>query len=215
MDWSVTRVRNGDPARQQIQSACIDCNTLWMSGIQGRTSSIALPFVRGEFPYLREARRTQLATWATMVTMNLEYWDRETVQVPQVQRTALMRDLAPPPNWYVGITRYAGTRLDGAFYHRAMRVILDELDGPEAISDAHDAQATVFALGKTLFHTFSVSSAEGFSAAIEDPLTYGSAFGLRTIWPIDGGNIQAALHPYTDPDVANLLQGFGGDPVSI
>jgi hypothetical protein len=201
------RVRDNDPLRQKISSACVDCNTQWMSRIQDRTSAFAIPLVRGEFPYLEDVQRTTLATWAIMVTMNLEYFDPETVRIPQSQRTILMQTEAPPPHWYVAIARYQGTVFNGTFHHRAMG--FRSIHAPNTVADEDNAQSTVFGLGKTLFHTVSAGSAHTLESLIGDSSDYGDMLGMRGLWPQHRGSLDAAIRPFDEWRAGEIIDALG------
>jgi hypothetical protein len=208
--WRQTRIRDGHPLHQQIRTACATCNNGWMSRLQDRTSAIALPFVKGAFPFLPPPHRETLAAWAIMASMNIEYWNPETISVPQGHRAALMKTEKPIGGWYVGLGRYDGSLLDGVFYHRQMR-----LDAPHTAAHMSHAQSTVFALGKALFHTLSTSSEESFSLVVPSANAYGAAAGLRTIWPIDGPNLLAATSPIGDLGAAAIIEIFGDEPATF
>jgi len=148
-----------------------------------------------------------LATWAIMVTMNLEFWDPETVAVPRFQREHLRNTQSPPPNWYVGIRRYDG---DCTFYHRAFGTPVG-LQPTEAVPETHKAQTTVFTLGKTLFHTFSAGSDWLFDQFINGaPADYGDRLGLRSIWPEARPSLAASLSPISADGALSIIDHFGG-----
>lgn len=208
------RTRDGDPLRHQIKSACRDCNSGWMSLLQQRAAPVAIPFVQGAFPHLADGTRTTLAAWAVMVTMNLEYYDPPTVSVPQWQRSFLRESAYPPPNWYVGIARYCGEEFRSSFYHRAL-ILYDGSQPPAALPDDDKAQSCIFALGQTLFHTFSVGGSARFAEIIGGDFGgYGDANGLRTIWPVPHGNLDA-FNPGHNDFTARAVIDFFGQPLVI
>lgn len=202
--WSLARRRTNDPVRQQIKSACADCNNGWMSVLQKAAAPIAIPFVKGEYPYLMPAQRRILAAWATMVTMNIEYWDPQTAGVSAEQRAALRDTSAPLPNWYVGMGTYAGGTLDGVPYHRGL-----VSKRPEAVPGKSDGQTTVFALGKAFFHTISVSFDTLGGLMNVDPQVYGRTLRLDTLWP---GILPLPMAPplITDRHAEAIIGAIGG-----
>jgi len=175
--WRPILNRNGAPHTIQIKIACgLPCNNGWMSDFQENAKPHLLQLMEARWPVTSRDVILDIARWATMVTMSLEFAHSSTIAVTSTERLYLKEHLRPPDNWQI----YVGLRDNhlhtGAFWHRAM--LFNNGETSEAVADRPNAQLTTFHIGRSFFHVLS-----GPLEFLPNPSSYASYLGIRQIWP--------------------------------
>ena len=167
--------KNWKPHLIHLKIVCTSCNNTWMSEIQESAKSYLLELLIGRWPEFDTNAMSIIASWATMVTMSLEFADINTLTATQAERTEFKVTKRPGSNWqvYVGL---CDTRADaGSFWHRAGGIYKEPPKGAAKLN----AQTTTFYFGKSFFHV--VSAPESF---VPSPPEYALSLGIRQFWPI-------------------------------
>lgn len=207
---------------QTLRCVCGRCNNEWMSRLQTRVKPALVKLMTGDWTLLSAAELASIGAWAAMTTMVIEQAHLPSAIIPQSQRTHLMETGTMPEGWLVGVAKYAGVRLQGTFFHRALALLPKE--GTSAITEKDHSQTSLFGLGRALFHTFSTSSEARLRFLIPDMQAYGDAYGLRILLPeyhagsatfegplLDGGELQAIVdHFGSVANISGPLEGVLG-----
>jgi hypothetical protein len=146
------RIRAGDHLDSQVRIVCADCNNQWMSRIQEASKPALISLFKGEPCTLDQTTQRLVATWCAMATMTGEYLskDQKRITIPQSDRTWLMEQRAPPPDWCIWIGRYERQNNPTQWVKASFPVLnTDQL--PETISDddrSPTLQTTAFTVGQ-------------------------------------------------------------------
>jgi hypothetical protein len=96
--WPVERV-----AVIERRLVCEECNSGWMSELEGKAKSLATPMILGYSATLTADQQLTIATWAAMKTIVHEFvWGTDQPPVsPQTDRDIVMRERRPPVNMQI------------------------------------------------------------------------------------------------------------------
>lgn len=184
--------------------ACTRCNTGWMKDVHNRAASYLLKLAKLEWWDISDEERIAIAAYATLVTMSYEYCDLGSMVTNQWERTYLMENKEPPPDWIVNIGAYGLGRWTDQMNHKGLFIgnIKDictyKQDCTSVIRPNKNIHNTVFTFGHILFHT--ASNKSNFSIDLNK---YSSDLHLQTLYPLGNGVLTKpkALHSDTDVDL--------------
>lgn len=205
--------RPGAPHSQQLRVVCKPCNTLWMAKLQEQAKPYLLPHIAGQWPDIDEGGQAAIAAWATMLVMVLEFAHPPTIGTTRKQREDFRKCKIPPPDFFVWVGRYRGTRWVGAFNHFGLFGRLVAL--PETVpisgelSPLFRAQSTALTLGSLYIFCFS----HQFDSCPINPVAFAEQNGLRCIWPSLGMAISAPSRNLDDIDADLLSRAFLSPPL--
>jgi hypothetical protein len=115
------RDRQGSTAKKTVRVVCRPCNHGWMKGLEEGARPLLEPLLLGVPVALLPAGRELAAQWITMKLIVGEHAQRDIAVIPQVDRTAFMRDRRMPDSvriwigqidsekWRLGWQRHAAT----------------------------------------------------------------------------------------------------------
>jgi hypothetical protein len=167
--------RNGAPTSHQLRVVCPECNSGWMGTFQENGGKKYLPpLLNGEWPFFTRDAMHMLSSWATMVTMVLEFADSNTITISDSERQRFKENLYPPETFQVYLGLYVGEKTPGSFYHRSVS-ILDN----DHLSIRCKMQATTIHLALCFFHVVS-----GPADYLPIPPMYSRTIGMAQLWPI-------------------------------
>jgi hypothetical protein len=168
--------RPGSPHSHQLHLVCNNCNNIWMGSLQENAKPHVLALAKSDWSGLTLQSMTDLAAWATMVTICIEFADLNTQSVSKSERKIFRGIRRPGPNWIVCFGRCGDFEDPGAFWHRAGS--LYDPSGPlDAVPDKPNTQATTVYVGQCFFHTLS-----GPADVLPDPGGYAVDLGIRQFW---------------------------------
>ena len=169
--------RPGKPYSHQLRIVCESCNNTWMSAIQEEAKDRLIPLINGNWPKLNEIALKAISSYATMVTMVIEFADLNTLTTSLESRKLFKNSREPNTNWQilVGLCNNIDEQT-GAFWHRGGKLLFSE-EGQ--VTDKPNAQTTTFILGKCFIYTIS-----GPIQFLMPPLEYASHLGIRLFWPL-------------------------------
>jgi len=117
------RNHNGSTNTVKLHVVCKrDCNNGWMSRLDERAKPILSPLIMGQPAVLSVESQTVVAAWAAMKMMVSEFSRRIDVSTAQDERTFLMKELRPPPNWKIWIAHTQSEKWRSAYYRNSSMV---------------------------------------------------------------------------------------------
>ena len=143
--------RPGDPLSLTARTACSDCNSGWMSRIVNNAKGPIKRLALLDWSPLSDVDRTHLASWAALVTMNIEQGDPVTAAVPQIDRDHIMKYETAPQFWRFWIGKYRD--LMPTKLHEGMELV----ESDQASTAKCNTQTTIFNVGLLLIQTASTS----------------------------------------------------------
>jgi hypothetical protein len=192
-----TTKHNGHAGSRKPRNTCADCNGGWMSRIEQSNVSAMSALITGRATLLTPIDQWLLACLLCLITIRLEFTDRETQAVPVEERNMLRTSGAPPfDSWRIWIAKYAGENPEDHWSrHAGMHVVSspDEVFGPHKCN----AQVSTMVIGKLCAHLVS-------SSAMPVPGGY-HGVELTRIWPAGHFHINSSLLPTLDEDEIVLL----------
>lgn len=188
----------GDPSHQKLEAVCTKCNNGWMSQIQNRASVPLKQMLVGAWPDFSPEEQCDLASWASMFTMTVEFLDPPTVCASSEERFHLAENQEPPPDWQVFLCKV----IDGHapnFIHRAFVYLLDE----------HRSEALLVNLiqfGEVAFVVLKLPRALApFDGHLREDMNRAGAFKL---WPVISNNANFLPRRLTDEEFESLDNGL-------
>lgn len=169
--------RPGDLLAQTLRIACKGCNETWMSQVVNEARPTVAALVSGRWPQLTRTSAAQLATWAVLTTIVLEFADDTTRTTTPIERRFIRSHKAPPPNWRVWIAPHDHSQLGDASvwsWHRSCKVASAGEDYPAR----PNAQVTIAGLGGLALLVASTSFDGRLIRGI--PAKHGP---FRAVWP--------------------------------
>lgn len=175
LDWAKGALtRQGNLRSLQIKGPCKACNNNWMRNTNERAKDVILRFIHKGVDELTAKESQCFATWTVMFSMTFECADINTMVTQQDERTFLMKNRRPPPNWSVLIGQFRGFKWREQMNHRALKT------GKErGIPDRGNAQCNVFTLGNCAVVTLGGAIAKGNQLK-----RFAERHHLRIIWPL-------------------------------
>ena len=85
-------------ASETTNHVCHDCNTGWMSRMEGRTKPLLMPMILGEERSLTQAEQYEIGRWAVKTAMVLEKTIQHSLPFPFEQTHLMNGDLGIPPS---------------------------------------------------------------------------------------------------------------------
>ncbi|GJE18556.1 hypothetical protein [Methylobacterium marchantiae] len=160
------------------------CNSGWMRALEERASSVFEPLVRGQSLYLSADQQHLLAAWASQIAMVAEYTDPEYAAISQADRTHLMINGEPPPNWRIWLGHFLGKdKNDSSYNHHGL--IQPYLDWTiKNDKNLATVQTSTITLSRLVFHCFSERRRGSFRYNVEEKCR-----GIIPIWPIKTENL--------------------------
>lgn len=175
--------RPGSNLSRKIRLVCSSCNNVWMSKIQNEARPYLIELISGSWDSLDTEVAVKISTWATMVTINLEFLDLRTAGITNEQRNSFYENKMPFENTQVFIGRYQGTEDDGAFYHSCLGTA----------DRSALAQVSSINLGKLNIVVFTATH----SSFLPPIAGLGMVMNLNRIWPL----------PVNPTSPTNFIQG--------
>ena len=129
--WTVNAKIKGDPTRQKIEVVCRECNSGWMSQIQNEAARLLKPYTQTKFMSVSDQEQQNLATWATVFTMVIEYYDPPTIVATFGERSSVQSTRKPPSDWRIYICRLKDNDY-ADWWHTGAHLIFDDT-GPDRI----------------------------------------------------------------------------------
>ena len=172
---SVGRGKLNRPGKPYYSSAknclCKSCNNTWMSAIQEEAKDRLIPLINGNWPKLNEIALKAISSYATMVTMVIEFADLNTLTTSLESRKLFKNSREPNTNRQI-----LGQANQELFGTEEGKLLFSE-EGQ--VTDKPNAQTTTFILGKCFIYTIS-----GPIQFLMPPLEYASHLGIRLFWPL-------------------------------
>jgi hypothetical protein len=127
--WSVERV-----AVIEQRLVCKECNSGWMSELEGKAKSLLKPMILGHSATLTTDQQLTIATWAAMKTMVHDFvWGADQPPVsPQADRDIVMRERRPPVNMQIRLAAVGSKGRPVAVFHRVHQRKLPPGQAPTA-----------------------------------------------------------------------------------
>lgn len=156
------RVRQGHATSRKPRNTCGECNSGWMSKIEGAAKPIGLPLMQGSSLILRPVDQMLLAALFCLITIRNEFNRLQSVAIPGVDRDCLRTTLLPPwHGWKIWIAKYGGPNVkENWSYHQPMHLA----SGPPSQTgpDKTNTQTTTLVIGQVCAHVFSSTYIPGF-----------------------------------------------------
>jgi len=146
--------RRRDLLQQKLRILCAKCNNNWGSALQNRSKPILLPIIRGEGSSINNSvDATCVATWATMMTIVMEFTNPRLVCTTATQRSRFRSEIKPIKGWQV----WMATMKEPApcEFHVSAVGIYPTISAPAPSFAVTNAQSTTFSIGRLLVHCFS------------------------------------------------------------
>jgi len=147
-----------------------------MKDIVDSTIPILLPMSHGYWGTLSDMDQIRLSAWITLFCMSYEFAHKETVCVPQSERTIFSKRSIPSDRWFIAI----GYGEPGPVYERTLHRSFSLGDDIDYEGHRH-FQVTTFYFGKLL----AVAYYSEFDITF-DFKRFSALNGLTILWPLDG-----------------------------
>jgi len=184
-------IRQGHVGSRKPRNTCAKCNAGWMSRIEQSNIPVVSRLITGKPTILRPMDQWLLASLVCLITIRLEFIDREMQGVPVKDRHTLATTCSPPldGSWRIWIANYSGEYPnDNWSRHFGLQVV----SSPEQMLRPHkcNTQITTMVIGRLCMHLVS-------SSAMPIPLGY-SGIKLTNIWPPHKFDIDSRFLPTLD-----------------
>ena len=98
-EWStggVSTRQKGGPFSKKLKIPCLQCNGVWMSGMEDSAKPLLVEMFKGNRVELNDVAQRDLARWAFKTVVVFSYVDRQGERVPAVHRRAFHQTDEPP-----------------------------------------------------------------------------------------------------------------------
>jgi hypothetical protein len=198
----IQRSKQGHATTRKPRNTCHDCNTEWMSKIEGASKLVALQLIRGQSMVLSIFEQMTLASLLCLIVMRYEFLAvPRMVAVPDNDRDWLRAHHYPPwRHWKIWVARYDGPADQLWAYHLPMHI-----DSRTAETGPHkvNTQSTTLVIGQICAHAFSSTE-----------IDFGGFRGIQParIWPPCGQMIDwAAVPAYGDEILLSWAEALNRD----
>ncbi len=200
-----SRIRQGRAGSRKPRNTCLNCNGGWMSRLEQANIAALSKLIKGEPILLDTISQRLLASLLCLITIRVEFTDRQMQAVPADDRKILMTFGHPPlDTWRIWIANYSGAAPEDHWSrHFGMQVV----SSPDQAFRPHkcNAQVTTMVFGKLCAHVVS-------STVMPVPSGY-HGIRLSALWPPHQLEIDSRyLGQLSDDDVIHLHEAL---PASI
>jgi hypothetical protein len=196
------------PFTDKIKRFCEPCNSVWMSGMEGRVKPFLTPMMTGGFPKsLTPAMQLALANWAVKSALVLNYQRPQMRPVPDSEYPAFRSSVQPLPRQLVWIG-HRDPRTDNL----VVRSVIGKTPDPRDYSESNEGWGYLctFSVGFVVLQVFGHNM----------PLTLNLEFAddhprvMKQIWPVQG-NVKwpSASIDTLASDFRIIHQMFTGSPL--
>lgn len=142
------RKRAGDFASRQVKVVCSDCNSGWMSRLEGEVRDYLSSLVTGELVSLTPEHQSFVAKWVAMKTMLAEYTSPADLVIPRSELHRFYAERTLTSSWRIAI----GPReaQDPWYFHRSWSVGRNREDADAA---GQNLQRTFLGVGKLIIES--------------------------------------------------------------
>lgn len=193
--------RQGNAGSRKPRNTCVKCNGGWMSRIEQCNIEKLSDLIMSRRTVLTPLDQWLLSSLLCLITIRLEFTDRQMQGVPVHERTALMETGHPPfDTWRIWLARYGGESPgDHWSRHFGMQVVAspDQMFRPPKCN----TQVTTMVIGGLCIHLIS-------SSVMPIPRGY-EGVALARIWPPIPRDIDSGFFEILDDEeVVHLHESF-------
>ena len=172
------KLDRGGAHTRKLKIVCEECNNTWMSRIQNESKDAILKIHRGQWDSITAGDRHNLATWATMFAMVVDFIQPDIVAIPQSERTKFYKLTKPSDKGIVWIAPYSARDLAPEYDQIAIGV-LDRSQRPPVLSEPI-AQIVTVVMGGIIIH---VCHTTAFPLWVRLNRDYSPHLNMLQIWP--------------------------------
>ena len=196
--------KQGHAASLKVACACKGCNGGWMSGLETRNRPLLTTLIQGGTCVVSEEEIRNLSAWVAKTVMAAEFYRKESVAIPQADRTWLRENLVPPiQGWNIWLTAFEGPIWAAGMRHESLNMPIPRPDGMFERPFEINTQLTAMKLGFLAIVAISTTTPNPFTIGDE------RTGDFRRIWPTPPGLfIWNPLRRLDEPAVDRVLDTF-------
>ena len=164
-----------------VRRVCVGCNNGWMSELETAAKPILEPLVLGRSRTLIAAEVETAALWCAKTALMFQWTHPDRRQTPDAHYRWLCQNRTPPPNTFVWIAGYSGTRWSGWYNHQILG--LRDPGGPDTGDRGYCATLIVGSLAFQVTAIDAVDPMDIEKASDNEPY-------IRQVWPSRGVAVQ-------------------------
>jgi hypothetical protein len=195
----------------RVRRVCEDCNTGWMSRLEGVARPVLLPLIAGRSRGLSPTEQKTIAVWAIKTALMCEFIHPPSRGATEDQFQTIYKKLEPTTNAHVWLSHYVGSK-DVDYNHR--NLFINPVDAPQLPGPGRKGYLSALIINRLVLYVLDVEGQRTWHELSKD--TQRAFLQIQPVkwvfprWPppvpVDDESIESFLHVFAPIQVGSSAE---------